>query len=82
MRPSGSPSLLILLDLSAAFDTVDHSILYRRLQEVGITGTALDLFYSHLTGRQEYVALAISPPALDALPPVSPRGQSWGPCSS
>ena len=26
--------------------------------------------------------LAISPPALDALPPVSPRGQSWGPCSS
>src|SRR4029434_10234080 len=53
---SGSPSLLILLDLSASFDTVDNSILYRRLQEVGITGTALD-FYSYLTERQEYVAL-------------------------
>ena len=49
-------TLLVLLDLSAAFDTVDHRVLLRRLEVTyGITGTALQWFRSYLTGRTQQV---------------------------
>ena len=49
---AGSSAILLMLDLSAAFDTIDHDILLSRLCNVyGITGNALDWFRSYLTGR-------------------------------
>ncbi|XP_070188783.1 uncharacterized protein [Littorina saxatilis] len=55
---SGSVSLLALLDLSAAFDTIDHDILLARLNTTfGITGTALGWFCSYLTGRTQAVVI-------------------------
>ena len=51
-----SRSLLILLDLSAAFDTLDIDTLIRRLQwTFGINGLALDWIRSYLTGRLQFV---------------------------
>jgi len=49
---------LVMLDLSAAFDTVDHDILLTRLQvRYGICGDALKWIKSYLEGRQQMVSV-------------------------
>ena len=47
---------LVLLDLTAAFDTVDHEILLERLRVTfGVDNSALAWFQSYLAGRTQHV---------------------------
>ena len=55
---AGDAAVLVLLDFSAAFDTIDHSILLRRLESTfGIRGLALKWMRSYITGRHQAVLI-------------------------
>ncbi len=50
-------SILIILDISAAFDTISHSVLLERLACIGIADNALLWFSSYLSGRKQFVQI-------------------------
>jgi len=54
----GMPTLLISLDMSAAFDTIDHTVLLKRLSySFGVAGNVHSWIHSYLTGRTQSVCI-------------------------
>jgi len=71
---------LIMLDLSAAFDTVNHSILLDRLEKrLGVTSKALQWLASYLSNRQQVVKIENSKSHSSVLKCGVPQGSSLGP---
>jgi retron-type reverse transcriptase len=55
---TGSVGILVLLDLTAAFDSISHTVLLKRLEmEFKITGVALSWLKSYLLDRHEQVVI-------------------------
>ena len=76
----GSPVALIMLDLSAAFDTIDHTILLKRLNlSHGITSNALAWFRSYLNNRKQCIAIGSATSDDITLEFGVPQGSVLGP---
>ncbi len=72
-------TLGVFLDLSKAFDTINHDILLEKLQWYGIRGRALDWFRSYLSDRTQYVKYKNTKSSLQTLPCGVPQGSVLGP---
>ena len=72
--------ILLLLDLSAAFDVVDHHILCKRIkQRFGIVGSAHQWLVSYLSERSQYVVIDDHPSESIMLDCGVPQGSVLGP---
>ena len=73
-------TFVMLLDLSAAFDTVDHNVLINILEnEIGITGSALKWFRSFISGRCQKVKIGQHESAEITIRFGVPQGSVLGP---
>ena len=71
--------LLVLLDLSAAFDTIDHTILLRRLSGYGLSGDVLAWLTSYLCDRTYVVRVKSGVSESDIITTGVPQGTVLGP---
>jgi hypothetical protein len=77
---NGKVSALVLLDLTAAFDTIDHELLLLRLErQFGVCGRALDWFQSYSTGRIYCVVFGGSKSSVIHVTCSVPQGSVLGP---
>jgi len=77
---NGMCTVLLALDISAAFDAVSHSILCKRIEsDFGVTGVALSWVKSFVSGRSQYVAVGSEKSDTCLLSSGVPQGSVLGP---
>ena len=75
----GNCVLGLFLDFSKAFDTVNHEILFQKLEHYGIRGPALDWFRSYLSDRTQYVEFNGTMSIREKITCGVPQGSVLGP---
>ena len=78
-KSKGECSILILLDLSAAFDTVDHGLLLNDLKLLGLGGNVLKWFESYLRDRRFKVVIGEEVSEEGTMTSGVPQGSVLGP---
>jgi len=75
----GCLSVIVSLDLSKAFDTLDHFILIKKLQDIGFDRNAQRLILSYLRERSVYTSANNSSSSLASISAGVPQGSILGP---
>ncbi len=77
---NGNVTLLVSLDLSSAFDLVDHEVLLERLRcSFGFTSSVFDWFHSFLTKRKRFFHFRDTSSSVSAVLSGVPQGSVLGP---
>ena len=71
--------ILIFIDLSKAFDTVDHHILLKKLVNCGVKNANIVWFKSYLSNRKQYVSYDGGKTDNKAITCGIPQGSILGP---
>ena len=72
-------TMAVFLDLSKAFDTIDHNILLAKLGHYGIRGIAVEWFRNYLTNRTQFVTYRDTKSQLRDVTCGVPQGSVLGP---
>ena len=75
----GKVPVTVFLDLSKAFDTLDHEILLNKLNYYGVHNVALNWFKSYLSDRQQYIEFNGTSSSILKIQTGVPQGSILGP---